>query len=149
MTTVTEEKLKTALEELSSGYSCSQVIVRAYSNTFSLEQDLANAVACGFSGGMRIGGQCGAISGAIIILGLYSTSKTENAAEAKKHCANLLPTFWAELKTRQAHTNCLEMLGFDMRNPEELQKNAEKKKQLCAKIISDVLEVLEICMQDN
>lgn len=148
MNATTEEKIKLALEELASGYSCSQVVLRSYCKEFSLDPDLANAIACGFSGGMRCGGTCGAISGAVTILGLYSTSKTKTAAEAKTHCSALLKTFWAELSKKQPAITCKELLGFDICNPEELEKNAEKKKKLCAKIISDVLEVLELCVND-
>ena len=51
-------------------FNCSQAVLGAYAEDYGLTIDQAMKVAACFSGGVRKGEVCGAVSGAIMVIGL-------------------------------------------------------------------------------
>ena len=51
-------------------FNCSQAVLGAYADDYGLTVDQAMKVAACFSGGVRKGEVCGAVSGAIMVIGL-------------------------------------------------------------------------------
>ncbi len=67
------------------GYNCAQSVLAALGKYTGMDEKTALAVSCGFGGGLRSGEVCGAISGAVMALGLcfpYNDS-TDAASKAK------------------------------------------------------------------
>ncbi|SDA46020.1 C_GCAxxG_C_C family probable redox protein [Butyrivibrio sp. INlla18] len=69
-------------------FNCSQAVLGAYTDDYGLTVDQAMKVAACFSGGVRKGEVCGAVSGAIMVIGLkygdgpdYKTTAYPKAAE--------------------------------------------------------------------
>ena len=74
--------MKTADEYSDSGYSCSRAVLATFSGTFGLDRDMAIKVAGAFGGGMsHLCQVCGAVSGALMVIGL----KHGVTGEAKQH----------------------------------------------------------------
>jgi C_GCAxxG_C_C family probable redox protein len=62
---------KIAEEKFRSGYNCSQSVLFAFSNELNIDSDTALKISNGFGGGMgRKQEVCGAVSGAIMALGI-------------------------------------------------------------------------------
>ncbi len=59
-----------AVERFKKGFNCSQAVLGSFSKQFGLDCDKASKVATGFGSGMRMGGTCGAATGAFMVLGL-------------------------------------------------------------------------------
>ena len=54
-----------------SGFTCSAAVFSAFSEELGLDTDTARKIACGFGGGIsHTGNICGAVSGAIMAIGL-------------------------------------------------------------------------------
>ena len=70
------DRVAEAVKMFDEGYSCSQAILAAWGGDFGLERDLCLKVASGFGGGVGcMGGMCGALTGAIMVIGLrYGTT---------------------------------------------------------------------------
>ena len=66
-----------ALSLFKNGFRCSQAILSTYGLQFGLDQELALKLASPFGGGMgSLGNTCGAVTGAILVIGLkYGNSK--------------------------------------------------------------------------
>ncbi|HQP31462.1 MAG TPA: C-GCAxxG-C-C family protein, partial [Deltaproteobacteria bacterium] len=63
----------------SDGFNCSQAVLTVFAEDFGLERTNALRLACGFGGGMRMGGPCGAVSGACMAIGLkYGKIRAED-----------------------------------------------------------------------
>ena len=62
------EKEKIA-ELFMKGIDCSQVVAGAFAEELGITQEEAYKMAAGFGGGMGIGETCGAVVGAMIVLG--------------------------------------------------------------------------------
>lgn len=65
------------------GFNCAQSVLAAYTDRTGMSEEQSLAVATGFGGGIRYGGLCGAIGGAIMALGLICPQATGDA-EAKR-----------------------------------------------------------------
>jgi C_GCAxxG_C_C family probable redox protein len=60
-----------------SRFTCSAAVFSAFSGELGLDADTARKIACGFGAGIsRTGNVCGAVSGAIMVIGL-KYGKTE------------------------------------------------------------------------
>ena len=72
------------------GIDCSQVVAGEFAEELGITQEEAYKMAAGFGGGMGIGETCGAVVGAMIVLGMkyghfvYRTHGTERYYEWKK-----------------------------------------------------------------
>ena len=52
-------------------YNCAQAICSVYGVPFGLDHKMAKKISCGFGAGIgRTAGMCGAVAGAIMVLGL-------------------------------------------------------------------------------
>jgi C_GCAxxG_C_C family probable redox protein len=68
------------------GYSCSQAVLAVFAQDFSLDRDTANRISQGFGGGIaHSDGICGAVSGAIMVIGLrYGRTRADDIVAKEK-----------------------------------------------------------------
>ncbi len=79
-------------------YNCTQVVLISFCDKYNLSKEMAYQLGNHFGGGMRRGSVCGAITGALMAMGLLNRSSDEIKQfmidfETKKgdvHCAKLL-----------------------------------------------------------
>ena len=65
------------------GVDCSQIIMGEWADNLGLSKDDAIKVSSAFGGGMGIGESCGAIIGAMLVLGMKYGNTGENQQEQK------------------------------------------------------------------
>ncbi len=131
------------------GFSCSQAVFSAYAGSFNLPPDLALKVAAGFGGGMgRLGGTCGAVTGAVMALGLKYGAITADDRKSKENTYVQVRELVARFKARHGAINCCELLGCDISTPEGWQRIHDEKltTTLCPKFVQAVAEILEQLM---
>lgn len=63
-------KVEKSLNYFKNGFNCSQALLATYATDFGLSEEMALKVATQFGGGARKGEMCGAVSGALMVLGL-------------------------------------------------------------------------------
>jgi C_GCAxxG_C_C family probable redox protein len=98
------------------GNSCSQAVACAFASSVGLDPLDAMRLASGFGGGMRIGGTCGAATGAVLILGLAFDGNDD--AESRKRVTEAIESFYASFLERVGATDCPAILGCDFRSPD-------------------------------
>ena len=127
-------------------YNCAQSVLAAYSNDFALEKNRALQTAVGFGGGMgRHQDVCGAISGAIIALGLASEFKEEDRRPKINEVYEKVYKYINEFEARFGAIKCLELLdGCDLRS-EEGQKTFREgnMKEKCRDYVRFCCELLD------
>lgn len=137
-----KSKVDQVVDYFKSGLSCSQAMLLAYGPESGIDKTLALKISTPFSGGMaRMSQTCGAVTGALIVLGLkYATGK-----EAKEKLFALENKFADKFKSRNNSLNCKELLGYNLGNPEERKECSEKKlyETRCKKFVKDAAEILE------
>ena len=101
----------------SSGYYCAESVLMAIAKLHGVESDLIPRIATGFCSGVaRTGGQCGAISGAIMGLGLAigRNSPERSVEETYAFVRELVQRFGDKFGS----TNCQQLTGCDLSTPE-------------------------------
>lgn len=138
-------KTDTAEKIFTEGYNCSQSVLLAYSDDFGLSRGTASGIASGFGGGMaRMQETCGAVTGAIIVIGLAGWNSTSAPDKAKESVYPMVTEFVREFRARNKTVICRELLGCDLNSPEgHLQfKNSGLRDKVCMKCIKDAVEIL-------
>ena len=128
------------------GFSCSQAVLAAYGEQFDLKQELALRVAGAFGGGMgRMGETCGAVTGAIMVLGMKFGSTTAGDLKARENAYAVVREFIHRFKGRNVSTLCRELLDCDISTPEGMKRAKEEGliKQACPKFVKDAAEILD------
>jgi C_GCAxxG_C_C family probable redox protein len=137
---------KVALEIFSNGYNCAQAVLVACGGPLGLDRNTALRVAGPFGAGIgRMGGTCGAVSGAFMAIGLKyaKVDSTDNAAKDKGYA--LAREFVARFEQRHGSTLCRKLLGIDLSTPEGM---AQAKKSgvfetRCPEFVRSAVEIVE------
>jgi len=114
------EKAKTRFEN---GYACSQSVLSTLAPDLGLDEETALKIASAFGGGMvRQGEVCGAVTGALMSLGLKFGSTSADNEEAIRNTSQELMHRFEEEK---GSLLCRELLGYRLIVPEELTQARE------------------------
>jgi C_GCAxxG_C_C family probable redox protein len=138
-------KTENALKDFESGFSCAQAVFTAFAQDAGLPADVTNCIACAFGGGIaRRGLTCGAVSGALMVIGLkYGNTKAEDK-EAKNMTYAKVNEFCRLFIERHGSLNCGELLGCDIGTEEGMKYFREQglAKSKCNKYVTDTCEIL-------
>lgn len=106
-----EEKLQQAKELFENQFNCSQSVFTPFAEELGLSKEMALRISSGFGGGLRNGEVCGAISGAIMALGLkvgyYNNDDLNNKERANQITSYLMDKFYEKYGT----VRCKDILG--------------------------------------
>lgn len=126
--------------------NCAQAILATFGPAAGLAEQDCLRIAAPFGGGLgRLGEVCGAVSGALMVLGLRYGGDTTRDAAAKAAVYERVRDFVDRFKARNQTIVCRELLGCDISTPEGRQQAQERTlhKTLCVKYVRDAAEILE------
>lgn len=135
-----------AVARFDSGLNCSQAVLAAFAADYGLEEQSACRVAAGFGGGVgRTGGICGAVTGAIMVLGLAHCSIDHTDPIAKAQLYNRIQRFLEEFSRKTGALSCKDLLGCDIGTPEGFDRaRAEGLFEIqCPEYVREAAEILE------
>ncbi len=140
------ERSEQAKEHFLSGYNCAQSVVLSFADDLKYSKELALKISAGFGGGMgKQQETCGAVTGAIMVLGLLKGEDVNNndelKAEAYSSVKELSRQFTAAYKT----TSCRELIACDLNTPEGSAKFKEEKlmENVCAGCVAKAVQIVE------
>jgi C_GCAxxG_C_C family probable redox protein len=135
-----------AKELFLSGYNCAQSVVLSFADDLKFSKELAQKMAAGFGGGMgKAQETCGAVTGAIMVLGLLKGEEVNNNDELKASAygavKDLIRDFVAEYKT----TKCRDLIGCDLNTPEGSAKFKDENIMVtvCADCVKKAVVIVE------
>ena len=135
-----------AYRSFMSRFTCSAAVFYAFSEELGLDPAAAKKIACGFGAGVsKTGNMCGAVSGAIMVIGLkYGKSDVGDEAATEKTRA-LVREFIGEFSKKNGSINCTELLGFDLSDPEGFEEARKSGLFMtkCPALVRDAAEILE------
>jgi C_GCAxxG_C_C family probable redox protein len=110
-----------------------------------LDREFALRIASGFAAGMRRAETCGAVTGAIMVLGLHRATAESTTAKRREPIYQVVKEFSAEFERRNRTLICRNLLGCDIRTEEGMQAAKERGlyKTICPKMVQDAAEILE------
>ena len=99
-----------------SGHSCAQSVLCAFAPQLGLRAEDAFRISASFGGGMGVGEVCGAVAGAIMVLGLTFASRRADTEDAYAkaliyvRCREFMNAF----KVSNGSLCCRDLIGFDL-----------------------------------
>jgi len=128
------------------GFNCCQSILSTYCDEYGLDRETALKITTAFGGGMaRLGDTCGALTGAIMVIGLkYGRTQIEDVATREK-AYELVQELIKRFKARNGFIMCRDLLGYDPSTPQENLSIDQQKQHtiVCPKVIRDTAEIIE------
>ncbi len=108
------------------GFYCAEAVLKTIAERQDIESDLVPGMATGFCGGMaRSSGPCGAMTGAIMALGVVLGR--DNPEQSVEETYAAVRTMMAAFEQRFGSTNCRDLLGVDLDTPEGQQAFSDQK----------------------
>ena len=144
--------IEKAVKRFKGGLNCSQAIVATYGSALGLEEDLGVKVAAAFGGGMgHTGKTCGAITGALMVIGLHCSKDGCSTAQAKVKSYALASELMETFQTRHIYTNCKDLIGQDLSTDEGMRTAREDDLfgTLCAAFVYSAAKILEEILDPN
>jgi C_GCAxxG_C_C family probable redox protein len=138
-------KIADAARRIQDGCACSQAVISVYAESLGLSELTALRIASGFGGGMRMGETCGAVTGALMVIGLRYASDNCCMPEGRIEVCSRVLEFADRFRGRNRSILCRELLGYDISTPEGAQKAHELNlfKTTCVKLVKDAVTILE------
>lgn len=141
---------KLAEENFRKGYNCAQSVVLAFGDVTGLDEHTAAMLSSSFGGGMgRLREVCGAVSGALTVLGLVQGYADPDDPDAKKAHYHRVQEFARSFREKNGSIICRELLSgvqtVGGSDPEQRTEAYYKKRPcpaLCrcaAKILDEML----------
>lgn len=111
-------------------YNCAQSVFIPFAEQTGMTTDEAYAVAQAFGGGMQVGSVCGALTGALMALGVLGLASHDNVTALTQRMA----------ERHEGATMCADLL----RQNEEA---GGVKKAFCDSLIYDAIGMVEECLE--
>ncbi len=140
-----KSKKEIATEYYESNFNCAQAVFTTFAKEEGIPEELALKIATQFGGGCRKGEVCGAVSGALMVLGLLRGHCHRNAPEEKERAYSIGEEFMDRFIAENGTVVCRELLGYDLTKAEEKEKIRELGlfQTMCPKMVQSATEIVE------
>jgi C_GCAxxG_C_C family probable redox protein len=134
-----------AVHCFSQGFNCAQAVLGVFCQHFNFDKDTAMKLTTGFGGGMQSGHMCGAVTGALMVIGLKYGHGMDKDPEAKTKTGQMVLEFQKRFIDENGSLICKEILGYDLSKPKELEIIKDKGliKSLCPDMVASAVDILE------
>ena len=131
------------ISKFAAGKGCAQCTLAPWADGLGYDEEEMFRLGAAFSGGMFRGDTCGAVTGALMALGL---AFGDDGALIGQKAAE----FQAAFTERFGSTICRDLLGYDLSVPGELEKARESGRmtEACSAYVRGASEILQELMQD-
>ena len=129
--------VKKAADYYNGGYYCSQAILGAFSEKYDFDKEIAFRLAVGLNSGFRCAEVCGAVSGAVLVIGLkYGYYKETGNAKTEEY----IKLF----KDKHASIVCRDLLGCDISTLDGREKAIQENlfSTRCLGLVTSAAQIL-------
>ena len=128
---------KQAADAYCSGLYCSQAVFSTFCERYGLGREMAQRIAFGLNSGLRCAEVCGAVSGAVLVIGLKhgDVKETGNAKTLE---------FMHQFKEKHKSVLCRDLLGCDIATPDGREKAVEQSlfSTRCVDLVRNAAQLL-------
>ena len=129
------------------GYNCAQSVLCAFDDVTGLDRETSAKLASSFGAGMgRMREVCGAVSGALMVLGIAYGHDDPGDIEAKEKHYALVQDFAARFREKNGSIICRELLSGVEVTPgvkPEARTDAYYKKRPCPELVACAADILD------
>jgi C_GCAxxG_C_C family probable redox protein len=125
--------------------NCAQSVLLAMQEYYGIpKNDLIPKIATAFGGGIgRRGSLCGALTGAIMAIGMkHGTNDT--VLKEKEKAYQIALKFYDQFSTECGSPFCRELIGYDLTDPKDLEKlrKSNVREEKCSRFVKKAVEIL-------
>ena len=127
----------------SQNFNCSQSVFSAFAARFGLDRETALKLASPFGGGVaRRGEVCGAVTGALLALGL---ARGAELPAGKEEIYRLSQEFMRLFEEKHNTVLCRDLIACDLSTPAGYQYATEKRvfTTICPVLVQDAVEIVQ------
>lgn len=134
-----------AINQFMEGYRCSQAVLDAYVDDFNFDSNLAKKISLALAGGSGIGGECGAVSGAYLVIGLKYGFTHPDDPERFMMIIDKNRSFVEKFKALHKNINCPDLLGIDVLDEEGHKQFVDNnmKEKVCTQFVGSAIKILD------
>ena len=127
------------------GQDCGQVVFSHYAGRYGFDDEEANRLTATFGGGNGAGETCGAVLGAMMVIGMECGHKGPDDMDQRTAMMGKRAEFLAKWKERRESCMCRDMLGYDLSTPEGLSAVLEAGLLFdrCPEIVMDAIDIID------
>jgi C_GCAxxG_C_C family probable redox protein len=135
-----------AVKCFTDGFNCAQAVLSSRSEEFGLTKETAFKVAGAFGSGMgQLGETCGAVTGALMLIGLKYGKFRIGDAESKDRAYACVKSYADAFKKEHGSINCTDLIKYDLSDPEALAaaRKSGVFQSVCPKLIASSVRIVE------
>ena len=128
------------------GFNCAQAVLKCCGETQGLPAETALRVAGVFGGGMaRTGQTCGAVTGALMAIGLRHAMVTPGDDAARQRATDAGREFLRRFTAQHGSNVCRELLGCDLSTPEGMARMRQEDlhHKVCEGLVRDAADMVQ------
>lgn len=139
------DRAERALNYFGNNFNCSQAVFTAFATDYGFDEKTALKIGTNLGGGARSGELCGAVSGALMALGLICGHSESSDNEGKVRSYALSEEFVRRFTEANGSVVCRELLDYDLSKPEQMAVIKEKNlfRTVCPKMVESAVRILE------
>jgi len=139
-----------AVTRFTDGCNCCQSVLSCLSGRYGLDAETAIRLGTGFGGGMVRGGICGAVSGAVMLLGLAGGGG-HGHEDLKLATFGRVRDFYSRFMERNGSIICRDLLGLDPSTPEGKARAREENlfATVCSRLIVDAVTQVQAIIAES
>ncbi len=142
-----KNKSEAAVEMMAAGYNCAQSTLSVFCADLNFDRENALKLASGFGGGLaRKQEVCGAVSGAVMALGLKYGRVLADDKAATENTYQRVGEFMKRFSDKNGSCLCRKLLnGYDLQTEEGRRKYKEDglAEKICRPLVADAVSFLE------
>ncbi len=125
------------------GFNCAESVLLGLCEEMHVESPLIPRIATGFGGGIgHTGNICGAITGAVMALGIALGREKPEDRATRDRLYLLVESFLGEVEKALGHLDCLSLIGVRLNTEEGLKRYREENlRERCRSIVATVEEI--------
>ena len=134
-----------ALDYFKRKFHCSQSVLAAFAEECGLSENLALKLGSCFGSGMRKGEVCGAVTGALMVLGALYGQYDKTDTQSRERANEVNDKMMNRFARRCGSYICNELLGCDIRTMDGVNYAREHNlfTDFCPKMVAAAVDVLE------
>ena len=140
-----------AVDYYSHNFNCTQGVFTTYAVEHGMDEKLALKLATNFGGGARKGEMCGAVSGALMVLGLLYGHSESDDLDTKAKAYAMAEVYMNRFIKKNGSVVCRELLGYDLSKPDEKAIILENNlfRTVCPDMIRSAVEILDEMIEEQ
>lgn len=139
-------RFEIAANKHAEGFNCCTSVLFAFKDKLGLTDEQCYGISSGLGGGFRTGGICGAVSAAVIVLGMLHPHNEQTGADGKASNMKLTQEFQRRYAEKQGYCDCRDLKPIEAKH--EVACDVGRELKNCDHYILTAVELLEEMIEE-